>query len=120
MSGAELIVGNNQLKNIAGNMLYEVIVSDDIDPNRVKVLPRDNSILYIDILKIDSSKYRIKLKNKNEFYSNISNDIKNEWKRGEELKFPIGITLTDTVVTQHSEQIDYILKKKKKPKKIIN
>ena len=120
MSGAELIVGNSQLKNIAGKMLYEVTISDDIDPNRIKVMPRDDSYLFIDILKIDSSKYRIKLKDKNKFYENLSSDTKNKWKRGEELKFPIGINLSDTVVTNHKETIQYILVKKKKPKKIKN
>jgi len=118
MSGAELIVGNSDLKNIAGKMLYEIIVGDDIDPKRIKVVPKEDAVLYIDVMKIDSTKYRIKLKDKNEFYSNLSSDIKSKWKKGEELKFPIGVNLSDTVVTQHKASIQYLLVKRKKPKKI--
>lgn len=126
MSGADLIVANNQLKDLflkengIGKKLYSVTITDDVNPEWVKVEPLSEASLYIDVVKLDSSTYHIKIKDKAVFLGNLSEDIKNKWSKGEEIKFPIGIVMTDTVLPDHTASISYSLVKKKKPKKIKN
>ncbi len=125
MSGADLIVENNQLKNLfldngMGKTIYGVTITDDVNPDWIKVEPLPEAAQYIDVEKLDSSTYQIKFKNKSVFLDNLSEDIKNKWKKGEIIRFPIGIIMTDTVVPDQSATIKYTLVKKKKPKKIKN
>ncbi|HMS65540.1 MAG TPA: hypothetical protein PKD83_09845 [Ignavibacteria bacterium] len=120
MSGAEMIVANNQLKSLAGKKLYEVIISDDVNPDWIKVEALPEASKYIDVLKLDSSTYQIKLKGKQEFFGNLSEDLREQWVKGEEIKFPIGVNMYDSVVTTDTGTIQYFLVKKKKPKKVKN
>ncbi|MBK8553062.1 MAG: hypothetical protein IPL53_19165 [Ignavibacteria bacterium] len=125
LSGADLIEANNQMQNLfltngTGKKLYAVTITDDVNANWVKVEPLPEASLYIDVVKLDSSTYHIQIKNKAIFLGNLSEDIKNKWSRGEEIKFPIGIIMTDTMVPSPPVPINYTLVKKKKPKKINN
>jgi hypothetical protein len=125
MSGADLIVENNQLKNLffdngMGKTIYGVAITDDVNPDWVKVEALPEAAQYIDVEKLDSSTYQVKFKNKDIFLGSLSEDIKNKWRKGEEIRFPIGIMLTDTIVPDQSATVKYTLVKKKKPKKINN
>lgn len=122
LSGADIFVANNQLKNLftkdgMGKKLYDISITDDVNPDQIKVEATPIASKYIEVVKLDSSTYQVKLKSKKEFYGNLSEEIKEKWSKGEEIKFPIGVNLFDTVITTDNVTIQYNLVKKKKPKK---
>ncbi|MEO8664682.1 MAG: hypothetical protein ABI462_04220 [Ignavibacteria bacterium] len=119
ISNFNMTVDNSDLKNLVGQKLYDVKLSDDVDANRILVTPNDSSSMFIDVWKTDSIDvtYQIRLKNKDEFVRNLTQDIKKKWSKGDEVSFPISIRLTDKNVPSDSRTYTLILKKKKKPKK---
>lgn len=120
ISNFNMAVNNSDLKNLAGEKLYEIRITDDVDANRIEVTPNSESSKYIEIWKIDSVDviYQIRLKNKDQFVANLSEDYKKKWSKGDELKFDIGVILSENQVPG-LEPVDYILylKKNKKIKK---
>ncbi|MEO8446998.1 MAG: hypothetical protein ABI528_05850 [bacterium] len=120
ISNFDMSVDNSELKKLTDAELYEVIIRDDVDPNNILVEATDESAKFINIWKIDSLnvvKYQIRLKDKNEFVRNLSEDVIRKWKKGDELSFPIGITLSDKNVPTDITKYTLFLKKEKKPKK---
>jgi|GEM_PF-1916941 len=122
--GGKITVDNKELVNIIEEpkMLYLVKITDDVNTGQIEVTPLEKSSPNIEILKIDSSTYHIKLKarTKNEFAGSISDDQMIKWRKGEEVKFPIGVKITDKYLLSDFREIDYVLVKKKKPKKKSN
>lgn len=119
ISNFNMSVDNSELRKLASEKLYEVIIKDDVDPNNIIVQPTEESARFIDIWKIDSLSvvYQIRLKDKNEFVRNLSEDVIKKWKKGDELSFPIGIILSDKNVPADVMRYTLFLKKEKKPKK---
>ncbi|MEO6696150.1 MAG: hypothetical protein ABIY50_09535 [Ignavibacteria bacterium] len=120
VSNFNMEVNNSDLKNLAGEKLYEIRILDDVDANRIEITPNSESSKYIEVWKIDSVDviYQVRLKNKEQFVANLSEDYKKKWSKGGELKFDIGVILSENQVPG-SEPVDYILylKKNKKIKK---
>lgn len=117
LTGLEMIVDNRALKNMIGKKLYEVTIRDDVNSSAIEAAAFDDSAPFIDIIKIDTVTYHIKLKAKEEFLRNLTETEKAKWSKGEELLFPIGIKLYDKNVTEDIQEYQLFLKKKKKPKK---
>lgn len=110
---------NMVIKSVAktkGKKLYEIKISDDVDPKQIEVSALDESIPYINIDKGDSVTYYISLKNKDDFNNNASNEMLERIKKGQEVIIPIGVVMKDKVVSEHVQDYKQYLKKKKKPK----
>lgn len=117
LTGLEMIVDNRALKNMTGKKLYEVVIKDDVNSSAIEAAAFDDSAPYIDVIKIDTATYHVKLKAKNEFLKNLTDTEKAKWSKGDELLFPIGIILKDKNVKEDVQVYQLFLKKKKKPKK---
>lgn len=117
LTGLEMIVDNRALKNMTGKKIYEVTIRDDVNSSAIEAAAFDESAPYIDVIKIDTVTYHVKLKAKEEFLRNLPDIQKSKWSKGEEITFPIGIKLYDKNVPGHEQPYQLYLKKKKKPKK---
>ncbi|MBV6479295.1 MAG: hypothetical protein HGGPFJEG_02066 [Ignavibacteria bacterium] len=117
LTGLDMIVDNRALKRLIGKKLYNIKITDDVNPSAIEAAAYDDSAPYIDIIKIDTVSYQIKLKAKDEFLRNLTEAEKVKWSKGEELIFPIGVKLYDTAVKSDVQDYQIYLKKKKKSKK---
>ncbi|MDZ4710701.1 MAG: hypothetical protein SGI89_00085 [bacterium] len=122
ISNFNMSVDNSELRKLVNEKLYEVEIKDDVDPNNILVEATEESAKFIDIWKIDSLSvvYQIRLKDKNEIVRNLSEDEIRKWKKGDELSFPIGITLSDKNVPDDVQKYKLFLKKEKKLRKRSN
>jgi len=110
---------NMIIKSVAkskGKKLYEIKISDDVDPKQIEVTALDESLPFIDIKKGDSATYYIFLKEKDDFNNNASTELLENIKKGQEVIIPIGVIMKDKVVSSDIQPYKQYLKKKKKPK----
>ena len=118
-----LMVFNSQdLKKVfAEQKLYEIKITDEVNQDQIIVTPFEDAKPFIDVWKIDSgttyAAYHIKLKNKEEFNRNLSEEDKAKWNKGEEVKFPIGIQIIDKNIPSYFREYNLFLVKKKSTKK---
>lgn len=101
--------------------LYEIKITDEVNQDQIIVTPFENAKPFIDVLKIDSgttyASYHIKLKNKNEFISNLSDEDRTKLKKGGEIKIPIGIQTIDKNIPSYFKEYNLFLVKQKSEKK---
>ncbi len=110
---------NMVIKSVAkskGKKLYEIKISDDVDPKQIEVTALDESLPFIDIKKGDSATYYIFLKEKDDFNNNASTELLENIKKGQEVIIPVGVIMKDKVVSSDVQPYKQYLKKKKKPK----
>lgn len=110
---------NMVIKSVAkskGKKLYELKISDDVDPKHIEVKPLEESIPFIYIEKGDSATYYIFLKKKDEFNNNVSTELLDKIKKGQEVIIPIGVAMKDKFVSSDVQEYKQYLKKKKKIK----
>lgn len=114
LTGLEMIIGN--IKKYKGKKLYELKLTDDVDPDNIEVSATNESVPYINIVKIDSSNYQVKLKDIEEFNLSVSQEIKDRIKKGLEVIIPIGVIMKDKVIKSDVQEYKIYLRKNKKPK----
>ncbi len=121
----EMKLSNKELKGIVNEgYLYEIKITDEVNQNQVLVSVLEDALPFIDIIKIDTginyARYHVKLKDKDEFLSNLSKEQKENWSKGKEVKFPIGVKLEDKNIPSYFREFDYVLVKTKQLKKTNN
>lgn len=106
------------LGKITGKIVYDVTISDDISPFRIKVEPMTESRPYIEVLEsADSNKYVIRLKS-NEIIKSLTSLDKEKFKRQGYMEIPVGIVMTDPEIKDHTSPHKLFLRQKlKKAKK---
>ncbi|MBK9332483.1 MAG: hypothetical protein IPM96_08845 [Ignavibacteria bacterium] len=112
--GLDIVTEN--VRKYKGKKLYEIIIEDDANAGDIEVMPLPESVSFIDIQRIDTAVYHIKLKNTRTFSNEVSKSIQDRILKGDEVIMPVGIKLFDKKIPSHSEEYKVFLKKKKKKK----
>lgn len=114
----EIRINHKIIYDYYGEKLYSIMISDDVDPDRIIVSATSESLPFIDIIKIDNSDmYQINLKNEDEFEKNITQEMRSTWNG--KIVIPIGVELIDPFIPEPKVPLPYSLVKEeeKKPRK---
>jgi len=105
------------IKRLKMNTIYELVITDDAYPFRIKVEPLNDASSFVDIVQLaELNKFQIRLKSGSE----IDKLIKQKEKEFEKVGFyliPVGLRISDPLtddVTQLEATLRMVYKKKKK------
>lgn len=119
LTGSEMIVSDDALKKLFGNKIYEIRIKDDVNASNIDVRPYSESSKFIDLLKIDSATYYIKLKNRLEVLAGLSPEDQKRAIEGKTIVLPVGVFLLDRNLS--SDKRDCIIYlKRERTKKSVN
>ncbi len=111
------IVNAKKINSYKGRRLYDLVISDDVRPFRIKVSPLPESSPYIDVVQsADSSRFQVRLKRSNEIDELIKQDIGKFRSQGY-AEFPIGVIMTDPMMPDHNKSLTFTLRQKIKKTK---
>lgn len=113
LTGTELIVNDKELRSLFGEKIYEVRITDEVNPNNIDVKPTAESSRYIELMKLDSSKWYVKLKSRKEFFAALSPEDLQKGKEGKAITLPVGIILSDRNVSSDKKEYRIFLKRER-------
>lgn len=106
------IVSAKKINAYKGRRLYDLVISDDVKPFRIKVTPLPESSPYIDVVQsADSSRFQIRLKRSSEIDALIQQDMGKFRSQGY-AEFPIGVIMTDPEIPLHNKPLKFTLRQK--------
>lgn len=119
VKGTDVKTSIKNFRKLKGNKIYDVIVSDDILPLRIRVEPTNESMPFVEVLQTaDSSRYQVRLKSNN-VVDVLLKDNKAKYVKQGFADIPIGVRVYDPEIIEHDlPPLKLIMKIKiNKPKK---